>query len=79
MMLPSVTKRLCENLKLIIDTNYSDFDESDFQNMKWFDPQTQAQKQQEIGEVTSFYEHFKEPLYHVNLQLSFCLKRVLKI
>ena len=47
--------------------------------MKWFDPQTQAQKQQEIGEVTSFYEHFKEPLYHVNLQLSFSLKRVLKI
>ena len=33
-------EKKCENLKEVIDTKYSDFDEPVFQNMKWFDPQT---------------------------------------
>ena len=33
-------KKVCENLKEVIDTKYSDFDEPVFQNMKWFDPQS---------------------------------------
>ena len=36
----SEKKKVCENLKEIIDTKYCDFDEPVFQNMKWFDPQT---------------------------------------
>ena len=36
----SEKKKVCENLKEVIDTKYSDFDEPVFQNMKWFDPQT---------------------------------------
>ena len=71
-------KKMCENLKEIIDTKYSDFDEPVFQNMKWFDPQTWDQTQQEAG-LISFYEHFKEPLDHVNFQSNFCLKEFKKI
>ena len=49
-----------------------------FQNMKWFDPQTWDQKQQEAGQITSFYEHFKEPLHQIISQLNFCLKEFKK-
>ena len=70
----SEKKKVCENLKELIDTKYSDFDEPVFQNMKWFDPQTWDQKQQEAAQITSFYEHFKEPLDHANFQLNICLK-----
>ena len=70
----SEKKKVCENLKELIDTKYSDFDEPVFQNMKWFDPQTWDQKQQDAAQITSFYEHFKEPLDHANFQLNICLK-----
>ena len=33
-------KKKCENLKGVIDTKYSYFDQPIFQNMKWLDPQT---------------------------------------
>ena len=33
-------KKVCENLKGVIDTKYSYFDQPIFQNMKWLDPQT---------------------------------------
>ena len=42
--------------------------------MKWFDLQTWDQKRQEAVQITSFYEHFKEPLDHANFQLNICLK-----
>ena len=71
-------KKVCENLKEVIDTKYSDFDEPVFQNMKWFDSQSQDQKQQEVVEITGFYEHFKEPLDHGNFQLNICLKEFKK-
>ena len=57
---------MCENLNGVIDTKYSYSDELIFQNMKWFDPQTWDQEQQEAGQITSFYEHFNEPLDHAN-------------
>ena len=47
-------KKVCENLKGVIDTKYSDFDEPVFQKMKWFDPQTWDQERQEAGQLTSF-------------------------
>ena len=40
----SEKKKVCKNLKGVIDTKYSNFDEPVFQNMKWFDPQTWDQK-----------------------------------
>ena len=49
-----------ENLKGVIDTKYSDFDDPVFQNKKWFDPQTWDQKRPEPAQITSFCEHFKE-------------------
>ena len=55
-----------ENLKGVIDTKYGNFDNPVFLNMKWFDPQTWYQKQQEAGKITCFYEQFKEKLDHVN-------------
>ena len=70
----SEKKKVCENLKGVIDTKYRDFDEPFFQNMKWFDPQTCDQEWHEAGQTTSFYEHFKESLDHANFQLNFCLK-----
>ena len=70
----SEKKKVCENLKEVIDTKYSDFDEPAFQNMKWFDPQTWDHKQQELAQIASFYEHFKEPLDHAYFQLNICLK-----
>ena len=70
----SEKKIVCENLKEVIDTKYSDFDEPAFQNMKWFDPQTWDQKRQEVAQILSFYEHFKGPLDHTNFQLNICLK-----
>ena len=36
----SEKKKVCENLKGVIDTKYSYFDQPIFQNMKWLDPQT---------------------------------------
>ena len=74
----SEKKKVCENLKGAIDTKYSDFDEPVFQNMKWFDPQTWDQERQETDQITSFYEHFKEPLDNANFQLNFCLKEFKK-
>ena len=74
----SEKKKVCENLKEVIDTKYSDFDEPVFQNMKWFDPQTWDHKQQELAQITSFYEHFKEPLDHAYFQLNICLKEFKK-
>ena len=74
----SEKKKVCENLKGVIDTKYSDFDEPVFQKMKWFDPQTWDQERQEAGQITSFYEHFKEPLANANFQLNFCLKEFKK-
>ena len=62
-----------KNLKGVIDNKYSDSDEPFSQYMKWFDPQTLDLKRQEAGQITRFYEHFNEPLYHVNFQLNFCL------
>ena len=62
----SEKKKVCENLNGVIDTKYSYSDELIFQNMKWFDPQTWDQEQQEAGQITSFYEHFNEPLDHAN-------------
>ena len=44
--------------------------------MKWFDPQTSDQKRQEVGQITSFCEYFREPLDHVNFLLNFCLKEI---
>ena len=70
----SEKKKVCENLKRVTDTKYSDFHESVFQKMKWFDPQTSDQERQEAGQITSFYEHFKEPLDNANFQFNFCLK-----
>ena len=55
----AIKKKVCENLKEVIDTKYSDFEEPVFQNMKWFDPQTWDQKQQEVAQITSFHEHVK--------------------
>ena len=72
-------KKKSENLKEVSDTKYSDFDEPVFQNMKWFDPQTQNQKQQEVVEITGFYQPFKEPLDHGNFQLNICLKEFKKL
>ena len=47
--------------------------------MKWFDPHTWDLEQQKAGQITRFYEHFKEPLLgHANFQLNFCLKRFKK-
>ena len=46
--------------------------------MKWFDTQTWDQKQQEAGQITSFYEHFTEPHDHDDFQLNFCLKEFKK-
>ena len=69
---------MCENLKRVIDTKYRDFDESVFQKMKWFDLQTWDQERQEAGQITSFYEHFKEPLDNANFRLNFCLKEFKK-
>ena len=43
----SEKRKVCENLKRIIDTKYRNSDEPVFQNMKWFDPQTWDQKRQE--------------------------------
>ena len=74
----SEKKKVCENLKEVIDNKYSDFDEPVFQNMKWFDPQTWDQEQQEVAQITSLYEHFKEPLDHANFQLNICLKEFIK-
>ena len=75
----SEKKKVCENLlKGVIDSKYSDFDEPVFQNIKWFDPQTWDQKQQETGQRTNFHEHFKEPLNHANFQLNFYLKEFKK-
>ena len=74
----SEKKKVCENLKRVTDTKYSDFDESVFQKMKWFDPQIWDQERQEAGQITSFYEHFKEPLDNANFQLNFCLKEFKK-
>ena len=65
---------MCGNLKGVIDTKYSNFDGPVFQNMKWFDLQTWDQKRQEAAQITSLYEHFKEPLDHANFQLNICLK-----
>ena len=70
----SEKKKVCGNLKGVIDTKYSNFDGPVFQNMKWFDLQTWDQKRQEAAQITSFYEHFKEPLDHANFQLNICLK-----
>ena len=70
----SEKKKVCENLKGVIDTKYSDFDEPGFQNMKWFNQQMWNQKQKEAGQITSFYEHFKEPLDCDNFQLNFFVK-----
>ena len=67
----SENKKVYKSLKGVIDTKYSKFDEPVFQNIKWFDPQTRNQEQQ-AGQITSFYEHFREPLDHGNFQLSFC-------
>ena len=77
MKLPSVRTKKYRSLKGVIDTKYSKFDEPVFQNIKWFDPQTWNQEQR-AGQITSFYEHFKEPLDHGNFQLSFCLKEFKK-
>ena len=73
----SKNKKVYRSLKGVIDTKYSKFDEPVFQNIKWFDPQTRNQEQQ-AGQITSFYEHFKKPLDHGNFQLSFCLKEFKK-
>ena len=70
----SEKKKVCDNLKGVTNTKYSDSDEHVFQNMNWFDPQTWDQEWQEVGKIKSFYEHFKEPLDHANFQLNFCLK-----
>ena len=74
----SAKKKVCENLKGVIDTKYSNFNEPVFQNMKWFDPRMWDQEQQEAGQITSFYEHFKEPLDNANFQLKKSLKEFLK-
>ena len=74
----SEKKKVCENLKGVIDTKYSNFDEPVFQKMKWFDLQTWDQERQEAGQITSFYEHFKEPLDNPNFQLNLCLKEFKK-
>ena len=74
----SEKKKVCENLKEVIDTKYSDLHEPVFQNMKWFDPQTWDEERQEAGQITSFHEHVKEPLDHANFQLNFCLKEFKK-
>ena len=75
----SEKKKVCENQKGVFDTKYSNFDEPVFQNMKWFDPQTWDQKQQEAAQITSFCELYKEPLDHANFQLNICLKEFKKI
>ena len=75
----AIKKKVCENLKEVIDTKYSDFEEPVFQNMKWFDPQTWDQKQQEVAQITSFHEHVKQILDHANFQLNICLKEFKKI
>ena len=67
----SKNKKVYGSLKGVINTKYGKFDEPVFQNIKWFDPQTRNQEQQ-AGQITSFYEHFREPLDHGNFQLSFC-------
>ena len=64
--LPPEVQKVSENLKEVVDTKYDNFDNPVFLNMKWFDPQTWYQKQQEAGKITSFYEQFKEKLDHVN-------------
>lgn len=55
---------------------YRDFNEPVLDSMKWFDPQTSDQKRQEVGQITSFREYFREPLDHVNFLLNFCLKEI---
>ena len=67
----SEKNKLCENLKRVIDTKYKNFLEPVFSEyeMVW------VQKQQEAGQITSFYEHFKKPLGHANFLLNFCLKK----
>ena len=69
-------KKVCDKLKDVIDTKYKDFDKQVFQNMKWFNPETWGN--QEVAQITGFYEHFKEPLDHVNFSLNFCLKEFKK-
>ena len=70
----SEKNKLCENLKRVIDTKYKNFLEPVFSEyeMVW------VQKQQEAGQITTFYEHFKEPLGHANFLLNFCLKKIQK-
>ena len=74
----SEKKKVCENLKGVIDTKYSDFDEPVFQNMKWFNPQTWDQTRQEAGQIASCSDYFKEPLDHTHFQLNFCSKEFKK-
>lgn len=35
-----------------------------------------TKKQQEVGQITIFFEYFREPLDHVNFLLNFCLKEI---
>ena len=53
----SEKKKVCKNLKGVINTKQRNFDEPVFQNMKWFDTQTWDQKQKEADQMTSFYEN----------------------
>ena len=74
MKFSSVRKKVCENVKGVIDTKYIDFDVE--YEMVWYT--NLGPKATRSRSITSFYEYFEEPLDHVNFHLNL-FKIILKI